>query len=185
MQSFYAAENMSQADSVPELNSKELKNSVDLTTFSRTYYGVGFKVNLDEIETCIGGDTAFSQIGSYDQIYGALYENGPSVLIVSMSEPMVLEKFRVCCLVWDLKLYASYKIQPIHGGEKLINECRQRNIKYMIILKPGLYQSDRLKIRCVKKNKEEELTMSGLWNFLRLESRHKPRKENLDDKINT
>lgn len=106
-----------------------------------------------------------------------MYENGPSVIVVSFSETMILEKFRVCCMVWDLKLNASYKIEPVHGGEKLISQCRRQGIKYIVILKPGLYQTDRLKIKNVRKNKEEELTMSGLWTFLRSELRHKPKKE--------
>ena len=58
-------------------------------------------------------------------------------------------------------------------------------IQYIVILKPGLYQSDRLKIKSVKKNKEEELTMAGLWSFLRSKLRHKPKKETIQFESNS
>jgi histidyl-tRNA synthetase len=98
----------------------------------------------------------------YDHIYHPLEPNGPSVLIISLSETMINEKFRVCSSLWSMSINVIYKIPPQPADDKLTKECLSLNIKYIVILKPGLYQTDRLRVKNVRKNKEEELTMAGL-----------------------
>jgi hypothetical protein len=109
LNSFYA-ENLSQAGSNDDISYSKRRNSTEIDLIAKNYFGIGFKINQDEIETCLQQHDAFNQIGSYNSLYGPMFENGPSVVVISFSETMILEKFRVCCLIWDLKLNASYKI---------------------------------------------------------------------------
>lgn len=52
-----------------------------------------------------------------------------------------------------------------------MTECKQKGIKYVVILKPGLFQnSEKLKVKCVKRNKEEEIEISGLYDYLKAET---------------
>lgn len=113
----------------------------------------------------------------YENIYHPLEPNGPSVLVISLSETMINEKFRLCSALWSLSINVIYKIPPQPADDKLTKECQSLSIKYIVILKPGLYQTDRLRVRYVKKNKEEELTMSGLYNFLKGEVKYRPKSD--------
>ena len=64
------------------------------------------------IETCISDREVFKEIGAYDHVYHPLEPNGPSVLVVSLSETMINEKFRLCSVLWNLSINVIYKIPP-------------------------------------------------------------------------
>lgn len=73
LKSFYA-ENISQASSTDGTGKRQSKNKTGMNTkanrrgsleidSSKNYFGIGFKLNLDELETCISQHEGFSQIG--------------------------------------------------------------------------------------------------------------------------
>lgn len=75
------------------------------------HFGVGFEILNFEVKKII--ENYFKKIGSGFvcdlalRRVSAVYDrgsNGPDVLVVSFSENMLLEKFRVCSLVWELQL---------------------------------------------------------------------------------
>ena len=91
-------------------------------TAANSIFAVGFEINTYLLKELISSFMERQGIRYFNQKILRSYSikngnNGPSVMVVSYAESLVLEKFKVCCLVWNLQLVVR---KNFFKGEKFL-----------------------------------------------------------------
>lgn len=78
------------------------------------HFAVGFEVRGNEIckiieNYCLKKNMRFITDIYLRNVSKKNGNNGPDIMVVSFSESMILEKFKICCMIWDLQLRVIFK----------------------------------------------------------------------------
>ena len=87
----------------------------------------------------------------------SMFHDSNSIFLASFSDPILNQKLKVANDLWNMGYKVGILFEEIQFIKKIIKKARERNITFVIILKPG--KSKTVKLFYLKEKKEEN------WNY--------------------